>query len=510
MNSTLMHLEKFSLKMGHLLNSGIPLLSTLDILAAEEQIPQFAEGIRNIQSLIKNGKRLSQAMEEYPNFFSKSYIGMIRASESQGTLDIMLPKIAEGLRSGLIALPAGESSDSSQKQANDADVDPVEVVKLFNTIMSEAFESKASDVHIVPTVSGLEVHFRIDGTLKLHQSLEKQWRRPLIARIKFMCDGNLGEERLPQDRRMQIDHNGKHFDIRVGFLPSVTGEKVTLRVFSKDEITLDPKDLFQDPKDIEVFSRLTSLPYGIVVVSGPTGCGKTTTAYSALNAIVKNDKVAIATAEDPVEYIIDGTTQIQVRPEIGLDFPTAIASIMRNDPDVVYIGEIRDDKTMALAVKVAVTGHLVFATLHSLDTVDVIRRLLSSNVPAHLIASSLAGIITQRLVRKVCPKCIKPLKTPLKSKELELLEIDKNLEKTLVEGTGCEYCNQTGYRGRIAIFEIYTPSKDFKDIVLAQDMKQITSFLENEKFRRIRQSALDLVISGKTTLIEAARILAKD
>lgn len=495
-------LENFSRKFGHFLSSGIPLVHSLDIIASEAPSKEFSEILQNIVVMIKNGKRFSEAISEYPCIFSKSYVGMARAGEGQGTLDIMMNKISDGLRDGLIV--------SGQGKINSSRKEITEGAGLIDEILMDAILKGASDIHIVPLRDRSEVQFRIDGRIHIMRELVRNQtvnqHDMVVARLKDMCACDPAERKIPQDGRILIKVKDRNYDIRICFLPTCIGEKVTLRLLDKSEIILTPSQIIPDPEDLEKFNKLVELPLGMIIAGGPSGCGKTTTLYSALTALKNAGGRAIATVEDPVEYLLDGAAQVQVTPKIGLDFSSALNSIMRSDPDVVMVGEIRDDKTMLTALKVAVTGHQLWASINCDDVIDMVRRLYALSPQKSLLSSALSGLISQRLVRKICKKCAVPIKRRSVVQELASLGITNKKEASILEGKGCDECNHTGYRGRMPVFEIYIPDKNFKEVLISSDLHKLVEFMECQKYRRFKASVADMVTSGLTTPIEALRV----
>lgn len=488
-------IEKFSRKFGRLLSSGVPLVVSLVTIAEEADDPAFADAIRAITESVKGGRRFSECLADFPQWFSRSYVNMVHSGEAQGELDRRMTELADGIAEGSIEAGGGGSQQPR--------VEIEEATRIVDGLIREAMAKRASDIHIVPARDELVVRFRIDGRLREIARHPRPYIRALAARVKLMAGCDVAEERLPQDGRILIAIDGRKLDIRVAILPSVCGEKVTLRLLSPEDVNLDPARLFRDPRDHEAFRRLCALPYGFVAFSGPTGSGKTTTVYAALSELAKDGSRAVYTVEDGVEHLIPNATQVMPNPKFGLDIAAAAVSIMRHDPDVLFVGEIRDEKTLAVCLKAAVTGHLVFTQLHTADIADSLLRLTSMDVPRHLVTSALAGLVNQRLVRKLCPDCARPATDAAGAAALGLPDDPAGHR----EPVGCEKCANTGYRGRLAIYEFLQPNRALKDALATGDPAGLRALLEGAPYRRFRDSLADLVRDGATALQEALRVL---
>src|SRR5438128_1690905 len=327
------------------------------------------------------------------------------------------------------------------------------VINLVNLIISTALRERASDIHLVPFENVLQLRYRVDGLLQEKPPPPKQLHAALVSRVKIMADMNIAERFMPQDGHIQINHRGARVDIRVGTMPTIYGESLVLRLLEKDTKLLSLQELGLDPERAAVMKRLVEKPHGLFLATGPTGSGKTTTLYSILQGIYTPEK-KILTIEDPVEYELAGVAQIPVRPSRGFTFATGLRSILRQDPNVLMVGEIRDSETAEIAIRAALTGHQVFSTLHTNDSCGAVTRLLDMGVEAFLISSSLDGVLAQRLVRRVCPDCRGSWPVPQVVREkMEALGA-RRLEGGFYHGAGCDECRGTGYRGRIGIFEL--------------------------------------------------------
>jgi len=380
------------------------------------------------------------------------------------------------------------------------------IIKLVNLLLSGAIKDRASDIHIEPYQSTVKVRYRIDGILYDILSLPRKIHSPLVSRVKIMAKLNIAEKRLPQDGRIEIKVADRSVDIRVSTIPTAFGERVVLRLLDKTASILMLSDLGMDDRKIGIFNRLIKSPYGIILVTGPTGSGKTTTLYAALTSI-NHPEVNIITIEDPIEYQIDGIGQIQVNPKIELTFAHGLRSIVRQDPDVILVGEIRDRETAEIAIQSSLTGHLVFSTLHTNDAASAVTRLIDMGIEPFLVTSSVIAIIAQRLVRVLCPKC-KEASTP-DDESLANLGVDKKqLENhVLYRKQGCAACMNTGYRGRTAIFEILILDDPLKRLILkTSDSNQIQDEAMRRGMTNLLQDGAQKVLAGVTTIEEVFRV----
>ena len=381
------------------------------------------------------------------------------------------------------------------------------IISLVNLAILRAVKERASDIHIEPFGEDiLKVRYRIDGILHDVMSLPRNLQLPVISRIKIMSDLDIAEKRLPQDGRIQVGVAGRKINIRVSILPAVTGESAVLRILDPSSILLELDSLGFSPDILPNDLSLIEKPNGIILVTGPTGSGKSTTLYTTLNLLNSTEK-KIMTIEDPVEYRLKGISQVQAKPKIGLTFAAGLRSFLRQDPDIMLVGEIRDRETAEIAVQAALTGHIVLSTLHTNDAPSSVIRLIDMGIEPFLISSSVVGIIAQRLVRRICPKCKKEIKiTPEIGKILEKYHINSN-EITLYRGEGCPYCKETGYKGRIAIFELMVMTENIKDLI----SKNITTgklreTAIKEGMCQLREDGIKKVCEGLTTINEVLRV----
>lgn len=379
------------------------------------------------------------------------------------------------------------------------------VVKVVDNLLIEAVENGASDIHIAPRETNLNVRFRIDGLLNEYANHPINMHPGIVSRIKILSGLDIAERQKPQDGRIQLKMEKREIDIRVSTLPTIYGEKVVLRLLNRESVRVRIEDLGFSEKNLSAFEKLIKEPYGIILVTGPTGSGKTTTLYSALNEINSIEKNVI-TVEDPVEYQLPIINQVQVNPKKDLTFANALRFILRQDPDIIMIGEIRDPETASIAAESALTGHLVFSTLHTNDAPSSITRLIDMGVEPFLLAPSLLGVIAQRLVRKICPDC-KEEYSPSKI-ELDTVGLSTPMEDLkFYRGIGCEKCRHTGYRGRTAIHEILVVDEKIRELITNRaSVNVIRQEAAKDGFKDMRFDGLKKVISGITSVEELIRV----
>lgn len=378
------------------------------------------------------------------------------------------------------------------------------IVQLVNKIIEQAVRQRASDIHIEPMENQVRIRYRVDGVLKTVMSYGTELLSAIITRIKIVGGMDISEKRKPQDGRITSIVDRNEFDIRVSILPTVHGEKVVMRLTSKQGLTRNKKELGFNEEELAAFDRILKHPHGIILVTGPTGSGKSTTLYTALSEL-NVDGVNIITVEDPVEANIDGINQVQVNNKADMTFANALRSILRQDPDIIMIGEIRDAETAEIAVKASITGHLVVSTLHTNSAASTITRLEDMGIESYLIADSVIGVIAQRLVRRLCPKC--KTKRQATYTEKEMLAYPKELPLEVYEPCGCQQCNNTGYMGRIGVYEIMTVTQPLKEVISkkggADDIKRVAL---KEGMHTLKMSAAKFVLDGTTSMSEMQRI----
>lgn len=474
----------------------------------------------------KSGKKLTLAMADPNNVFVIDEVQM-----STGSVIRPVLALKNEIEDALNALDEKDSSQDDE-QINeilddlegfgDSDIELVEdgvenledamdsgsapLVRAVNAIIAQAIKVGASDIHIEPYESKIRVRFRIDGVLKQIKELPKKVIGAFVSRIKIMSELDIAEKRLPQDGRFKIKLGGRDIDFRVSSLPTVNGEKIVMRILDKGNLKLQMEDLGFEKMELDKFNTALTSPYGMILVTGPTGSGKSTTLYSALNKINKGD-VNISTAEDPVEFQIDGINQVHCRSEIGLDFAAALKSFLRQDPDIIMVGEVRDKETAGISIKAALTGHLVLSTIHTNDAPSTIQRLMNMGVDPFMISSSLLMIEAQRLGRRICSKCKEEIKADpgvLRALNLEPKDYEG---KTFYRGKGCPKCNGTGYKGRVGFYEVMVIDDDIRDLISKGAQTEILREMARKNgMRTLRESAIIKAEEGVTSLEEVMRV----
>ncbi|MGU8481095.1 GspE/PulE family protein [Clostridium perfringens] len=383
-------------------------------------------------------------------------------------------------------------------------LDNAPIIKMIEYVMKNAVEERASDIHIESYENILRIRYRIDGKLHTISTLPVDTLAPLVTRIKILANLDISEKRLPQDGRILTRFGDKQIDLRVSILPMITGEKIVIRIINKENFIISKEGLGIKDYELNLLEKITKHSNGIILVTGPTGSGKTTTLYTILNEL-NTDSKNIITIEDPVEVSIEGINQVNVNNKVGLTFATGLRSILRQDPDIIMIGEIRDSETAQIAIRSAITGHLVLSTLHTNNAPSSILRLEDMGVQRYLIANAIKGVIAQRLVRKICPKC--KLQYDATPYEKEILNIDKNEELILNKGKGCAYCNNTGYVGRMGIYEIMEVTKEHREAILENKSADILKEISiKHGMRTLGQACRSLVLEGNTTVEEMLNI----
>ncbi len=423
-----------------------------------------------------------------------------------------LSSILQGIEAEDLQVSGDEESidiGNLQKASEDAPV-----IKLVNAIFTEAIKKRASDIHIEPYEKFLRIRFRIDGTLYEIMQPPLKMKNALVSRLKIMSRLDIAERRLPQDGRIKLKMaRGEEMDVRVSILPTLFGEKVVLRLLDKSNLQLDMTKLGFEASQLKEFKEAIYKPYGMVLVTGPTGSGKTTTLYSALSELNKiTDN--ISTAEDPVEFNLPGINQVQIHEEIGLTFANALRSFLRQDPDIILVGEIRDFETAEIGIKAALTGHLVLSTLHTNDAPSSINRLLNMGIEPFLVSSAINLIVAQRLVRKICSECKVPITIAADSFAKlgippEEYEQYKNI--TFYKGTGCDACNNTGYKGRIALYEVVTVTDPIKELILqGASALEIKREAISQGMITLRRSGIKKLLEGVTSIEEVLKTTVRD
>ncbi|MFC5466748.1 GspE/PulE family protein [Lederbergia graminis] len=378
------------------------------------------------------------------------------------------------------------------------------IVRLVNQILTNALVQRASDIHIDPQESKVVIRYRVDGLLRVERKVPKNMQNMLISRVKIMANMDITEYRIPQDGRIRTNIDLRPIDLRVSTLPTVYGEKIVLRILDLRNVLNDINRIGFNELNLQRFKQLIEQPTGIILISGPTGSGKSSTLYAALNRLNK-EEVNIITVEDPVEYQLEGINQIQVNPTVGLTFASGLRSILRQDPNIIMVGEIRDNETVEIAIRASLTGHLVLSTIHTNDSISTVTRLMDMGVEPFLIAASLNGIVSQRLVRKVCRDCAqKDIPT---TREMDIFKKRGLRIDHVMRGEGCVSCNMTGYKGRVAIHEVLVMTDEMKKIIMnKQDLSELKKQAEQQKTVFLLDDGLMKVQAGITTTEEVLRV----
>jgi len=413
----------------------------------------------------------------------------------EGEMDVET-ETNEGLESGVSDIDGGSEAEATKAP----------VIRFVDLLLSQAVKSRASDIHIEPQEKSMCIRMRIDGVLREMVPPSRKMQAAVITRVKILAQMDIAERRLPQDGRFRFKASGRNIDVRVSAIPAIYGEKVVMRILDAKAVNHNLDELGFEPKLLKEFKGILSQPHGIVVVTGPTGSGKSTTLYSALNYL-RDPAKNITTVEDPVEYRLAGINQIQVKPEISLDFALSLRAILRQDPDIILIGEIRDKETVEIAIKSAMTGHLVLSTFHTNDAPSAISRFVYMGVEPYLLASTLNLVVAQRLVRRVCERCKKPVK--LGAEVLKCLKIgpDKAKNATFYHGKGCSSCERTGYQGRLPIFEFLVIDSDIREMLTTGATEsQIRATARERGYGGLLESGVGKIFEGVTTAEEVLRV----
>src|SRR5215207_6672491 len=478
----------------------------VEMMLRNHFVPLKREG-RDLHAAMADPTNLER-LDELENALNVRIVPYIA---TQGSIDVVLKKgdatqrvlqeAAQGFKISLVKeTEHGEEVLDLDRLATDSDMSPI--IKLVDTVVYNAMESRASDIHIETRDNAVHVKYRIDGALyEKVEPIDLAYHQTLISRIKVMSELDIAERRIPQDGRFRVRYKGRNVDFRVSIMPTVHGEDSVIRILDNEQINDQFKNLTLDvvgflPRDLRDFRRYIAEPYGMVLVTGPTGSGKTTTLYAGLNEI-RNEEDKIITIEDPVEYQLRGVTQIPVNEKKGLTFARGLRSILRHDPDKIMVGEIRDNETAQIAIQSALTGHLVFTTVHANNVIDVIGRFLNMGVEPYNFVSSLNCVLAQRLTRMLCNVC----KRPYHPSDEELMESglrpSEHAGRTFYMSVGCDACNHTGYRGRTAIHELLNMSDNIREMIIERRPgSEVRRAAEAEGLRSLRESALEKVFSG--------------
>jgi len=454
----------------------------------------------DIRMVVASDNDIKTALEKY---YPKGKKG--KKKDFQDAMEEM--KIADGQK-----VPDVELVKESIFDVEVTEGESAPAVKMTNMILADAVQRGASDIHIEPMEGKLVIRFRIDGVLQTQPSPPKRIQSSLTSRLKIMGDMDISERRVPQDGRTKIQVEGRELDIRISTVPTVYGEKIVMRLLDPKGLQLDLTQLGFDDHELEIFKHNIFAPNGQVLVTGPTGSGKTTTLYSALSILNSPDR-NIMTIEDPVEYVLQGINQVQAKPDIGLTFANGLRAFLRQDPDVIMVGEIRDKETAEIAGNAALTGHLVLATLHTNDAPSTVIRLLNMGVEPVLISATLRMVIAQRLLRRVCTQCKSPYEvttTELSSLGVDL-QLDPNAKIRLMKGKGCEVCHNTGYKGRVGVYEILELTEELRQLVVKRAPPyEIRAAAKRTGVEGLREVAVKKLFAGITTIEEVVRTTVAD
>ncbi|WP_092067615.1 GspE/PulE family protein [Dendrosporobacter quercicolus] len=474
-------------------------------------IPQALAERYQVIAVGKTGKKLILAMTDPTNFYALDDVRMISGCDIEPVIALEREIVAavneiygvqEPVEKAAGKINGRGGSDMTELEA----VSDAPVVHVINALISQAVKERASDIHIEPQYQVLRIRYRIDGVLRETALLPAHTQPPIVSRLKLISDMDIAEKRLPQDGRIKFQEAGREIDLRVSTLPTIFGEKVVLRILDKTAVILDIDKLGFSAANIDAFSNLFSQSHGLILITGPTGSGKTTTLYSTLTVLNTTDK-NIITVEDPVEYRLAGINQVQVNAKAGLTFASGLRSILRQDPDIIMVGEIRDNQTAAIAVRAALTGHLVLSTLHTNDAAGAISRLVDMGIEPYLAASSVLGVVAQRLVRVICPDC-KQRYTPLPGSPEQLFMAEASPgPAALFRGAGCAACGGSGYRGRMAIHEVMPVTPAVRSLINQHASgDELAAAACAGGMASIKQDAISKVSAGLTTLEEVMRV----
>lgn len=472
----------------------LPLFKVHDELTVAMVDPQSVPTLDRLRNLTGCFIRPILVLEDNLVEYQRKYLA------KEVTVDAFLASIEESD----VTISENEAIDEGPVTDLDKMVDGSPVINLVNLAILTAVRDGASDVHIEPDRESTHIRYRIDGQLRELLAPPRGMHASIVSRIKVIGRMDISEKRLPQEGRIHLIADGREIDLRVSSMPTVLGEKIVMRVLDKTNLSLDFKKLGFREEDLAAVKAMLESPYGMILVTGPTGSGKTTTLYSALD-LLRNESVNIVTVEDPVEYQLPGINQIQVSADVGLSFARALRSVLRQDPDIIMVGEIRDEDTARVGVQAALTGHLVLSTLHTNDGPGGIMRLLDMGIEPYLIASSTVGFIAQRLARRICPTCRTSYYPP--PDLLHSVGWSHRTNELFQRGEGCRQCHNTGFRGRVGIYEIMVIDSELKRLInRSADESDVREYLAETRWKPLRHRALEVVEDGESTLEEVLRV----
>ena len=529
------HVTERDVLRAHAEQLGIPFLE-LDQTSVDEDvakaIPQSVVQRYNAIPIRRSGNRLTVAMSDPSNVFALDDMRLITGyeidpilatvedisallddtdgasgggqEELQTALDALDGGLGAALGDELDIAAAGTEDDVDRAQVMEEEAP---IIRVVNVVIQQAIKDRASDIHVEPDRRGVRIRYRIDGVLHEVMRVPKYVHAPLVSRIKIMGDMNIAERRIPQDGRIHIRHEGNDYDLRVSSLPTVFGEKVVMRILDQSSVMIGLNKMGMAGETQAQLESVIVQPNGMILSTGPTGSGKTTTQYSILNKINSVEK-NIITIEDPVEYQLGGLNQVHVNRKAGLTFASAMRSFLRQDPDIIMVGEIRDLETAETAVQASLTGHLVLSTLHTNDAPSAITRLMDMGVEPFLIASSIIGILAQRLARRICPNCKEPYKPPAEALHRVGFNVDDMENVVFYRGRGCEQCRHTGYRGRSGIFEMMLVGEEVADLTVKRaPLSEIRAAALAGGMKTLKMDGFQKVLEGLTTVEEVMRVI---
>jgi general secretion pathway protein E len=474
-------------------NSAVPIAREDDRLTVAVADPYNVEVVENIGRMGYKVTRVVAAKTDIVKIITEFY--GFRSSVSAAAKE-MSSEVDLGNLEQFVRMKAVSEIEATDKH----------IVNAVEFLFRYAFDQRASDIHIEPKRDHSEVRFRIDGMLHSIHKIPKQVHPAFVSRIKMLSRMDIAEKRRPQDGRIKTEHKGREVELRVSMMPVAFGEKVVIRIFDPDILLRDLEDLGFAPREYELFRSFIARPHGIILVTGPTGSGKTTTLYSALKTIA-TPEVNVVTIEDPIEMVYDAFNQVGVQHQIGVTFGSTLRTILRQDPDIIMVGEIRDLETAENAVQAALTGHLVFSTLHTNDASSAITRLLDLGLPAYLIASTVVGIMAQRLVRKICKQCERPYELLPEEAEAVGLSSDMHARIVVRYGEGCSQCRGTGYLGRSGIYEVMDVNEKIRPLITEKaDVEVIKRMAMTDGLVVLREAAVRKMLAGETTFDEVIRV----
>ncbi len=466
----------------------VAMVNPNDIFAIEDI--KFSTGFE-VQPVIANELAVRNALENY--------------YEGHDLLQTVEKEIEAGIEDEVEVVRAGEEEKEEEISDLAAEIESGPVIKLVNSMITKGVDATASDIHIEPYDKELRTRFRIDGILREVMTPPKKMHKAIVSRIKIMAKMKIAEKRLPQDGRIRVKIRGKPIDLRVASLPTIYGEKIALRILDRSAISFNLEGLGFTEDQLEEFILAVKMPFGIILVTGPTGSGKTTTLYAALERI-NNLEVNITTAEDPVEYSLIGVNQVQMREAVGLTFASALKSYLRQDPNIIMVGEIRDKETADISIRASLTGHLVLSTVHTNTAAATITRLVNMGVEPFLMSSTLNLVVSQRLLRKICMNCMEEVEVTPEYLKRVGLNPDDYQDIIFYKGEGCHICNNTGYKGRIGIYEIMTMSTKLRELILEKvSTDRIEELAVKEGMKTLRDAGIEKLKRGITTIEEVLR-----